>query len=188
MMNAGYRDHDEPGPQSGSWEDLREDLSEAIHDTVTGRGREFVEAAKRQAAAYAASRKAGAARSVEEVAQSLRESGRAFEDTPHIRAFVDSAASGLEDFAADIRDRDLEDLYEDAEDFARRHPVAVAAGAGLAGVLIARFLKASAARREERRREARIRDAERRFARRRGAAREGASDPDGPGSGGGNAF
>jgi hypothetical protein len=193
MMSAGYRDHDDaPGSaQSGSWEDFREDLSEAMHDTVAGRGREFVEAAKRQAAEYAASRKAGAARSVEEVANSLRESGRAFEETPHIRAFVDSAASGLEGLAADIRDRPVEDLYADAEDFARRHPVIIATGAGLAGVMIARFLKASAARRVARDRDARIRDAERRFARRRAATGGPAMrdpDPYTPGRGGGDAF
>jgi hypothetical protein len=123
------------GTGSGSWDDLKEDLSDAMHETVAGRGREFIEAAKRHAAEYAAGRKDGAARSVEDVAHSLRESGRAFEDTPHIRAFVDSAAVGLENFAADIRDRPLDDLYADAEDFARRHPVALATGAGLAGLM-----------------------------------------------------
>lgn len=180
MMNDGDRDreHERGGADSGadfdakpgSWDDLKEDLSDAMHDTVAGRGREFIEAAKRHAAEYAAGRKDGAARSVEDVAHSLRESGRAFEDTPHIRAFVDSAAAGLENFAADIRDRPLDDLYADAEDFARRHPVAIATGAGLAGLMIARFFKSSSARRVEREREERIRDAERRFARRRAAA------------------
>jgi hypothetical protein len=180
MMNDGDREREhEQGSthsgagfdtQSGSWDDLKEDLSDAMHDTVAGRGREFIEAAKRHAAEYAAGRKDGAARSVEDVAHSLRESGRAFEDTPHIRAFVDSAAAGLENFAADIRDRPLDDLYADAEDFARRHPVAIATGAGLAGLMIARFFKSSSLRRAERQREERIRDAERRFARRRADA------------------
>ena len=159
-----------PGAESGSWEDL----SEAARDTVAGRGREFIEAAKRHAAEYAASRKAGAAHSVEDVARSLRESGRAFEDTPHIRAFVDSAASGLENLAGDIRDRPLDDLYADAEDFARRHPIIVASGASIAGLMIARFFKASSTRRAQREREARIRDAERRFARGRAEERFGA--------------
>jgi len=173
MMNDGDRDREhEPGDapsgsQSGSWDDLKEDLSDAINETVTGRGREFIDAAKRHAAEYAAGRKAGAARSVEDVAHSLRESGRAFEDTPHIRAFVDSAAAGLESFASDIRDRPLDDLYSDAEDFARRHPVIVATGASLAGLMIARFFKSTSARRAEREHEERIRDAERRFARNR---------------------
>jgi hypothetical protein len=183
IMNGGDRDQEygpgsaqsgaRSGAESGSWDDLKEDLSDAVHDTVTGRGREFIEAAKRHAAEYAASRKAGAAHSVEDVAHSLRESGRAFEDTPHIRAFVDSAAAGLENFAADIRDRPLDDLYADAEDFARRHPVIIASGASLAGLMIARFFKASSQRRAERERDERIRDAEERFARRRGRDRHG---------------
>jgi hypothetical protein len=186
MMNDGDRDREhEPGDapsgsQSGSWDDLKEDLSDAMHETVAGRGREFIEAAKRHAAEYAAGRKAGAARSVEDVAHSLRESGRAFEDTPHIRAFVDSAASGLENFAADIRDRPIDDLYGDAEDFARRHPVIIATGAGVAGLMIARFFKASSARRADRERAERIRDAERRFARRRQTRSR--QETDGPGT------
>ncbi|HSP25567.1 MAG TPA: hypothetical protein VLQ65_10345 [Saliniramus sp.] len=190
MMNDGDRDRENEqgsahsgadfGTQSGSWDDLKEDLSDAVHETVAGRGREFIEAAKRHAAEYAAGRKDGAARSVEDVAHSLRESGRAFEDTPHIRAFVDSAAVGLENFAADIRDRPLDDLYADAEDFARRHPVAIATGASLAGLMIARFFKSSSARRVEREREQRIRDAERRFARSRSA--RGTASGDEPGT------
>lgn len=180
MMNAGDRDQDN-GPGSGSWEDLKDDLSDAVHETVTGRGREFLEAAKRHAAEYASSRKAGAAHSVEDVAHSLRESGRAFEDTPHIRAFVDSAAEGLENFASDIRDRPLDDLYADAEDFARRHPVIIASGAGLAGLMIARFFKASSARRAERERDERIRDAQERFARRRASERHGYASREAPG-------
>lgn len=182
-MNIGDRDQ-ENGPdsaQSGSWDDLKEDLSDAVHETVAGRGREFLEAAKRHAAEYAASRKAGAAHSVEDVAHSLRESGRAFEDTPHIRAFVDSAAAGLENFAADIRDRPLDDLYADAEDFARRHPVIIASGAGIAGLMIARFFKASSARRADRERDERIRDAEERFARRRANERRGYASREAPG-------
>ncbi len=173
-MNGGYRDAtDEPeagGPES--WEELREDLSEA----VSGRGRAFLDAARKHAADYAESRKAGAAQSVEEVAHSLRESGRAFEDTPHIRAFVDSAAAGLEDLASDIRDRDFADLYAEVEDFARRRPAAVAAGAGIAGFLVARFLKSSADRRAAREQRRYMREA---WERRRRRARPGdAGGPD----------
>ena len=48
-----------------------------------------------------------------------------------------------------LRERDLEGLLEDVEQFARRRPEVFLAGTFLAGLLLARFLKSSGERAEK---------------------------------------
>jgi hypothetical protein len=91
-----------------------------------------------------ARRKDDAAESVASFATSLRKSGEAFEDQENIRAFVASAADGLEQLAGTIRERSFQEIYDDVETFARNRPVAVGAVSLLAGFLLARFIKSSA--------------------------------------------
>ena len=57
-------------------------------------------------------------------------------------------AEGLEQVSEALRRRDLADLVESVEDFARRQPVAFIGGTVAAGLAFGRFMKSSAARRE----------------------------------------
>lgn len=107
-------------------------------------GRHLLESAKDQATGFADQRKDDVARSVSDIASSLRESGRQFGERPNIQAFVGSAADGLEQLAAGLRERSFADIYSDVENYARRSPVTVGAVAAVAGFLLARFIKASA--------------------------------------------
>jgi hypothetical protein len=61
-----------------------------------------------------------------------------------IADYVEQAADKIEQFSASLRDRDLGDLLEDAQQFARRQPTLFIAATFTAGVLAARFLKSSA--------------------------------------------
>ncbi len=126
-----------------TWEGVKADVT-GLAGEAAERGRTFIESAMGQATDYVDRRKGDAAQSVEDIASSLRESGRAFDDRPNIKAFVDVAADGLEQLADSIRGRDFSDLYADIEDAARRRPVAVAAVTTVAGFMLARFLKSSA--------------------------------------------
>lgn len=144
-MGLGDRDEDgRDGARGGRRERRRspvdDEIARFLDDLLSGRGREFIEAARDHAADYAARRKGDAARSVADIARSLRDSGHAFDDRPHIRDFVDAAALGLENLADDIRTRSFRDMVDDAEDFARQRPLLVAAAAGLAGFALARWL------------------------------------------------
>jgi hypothetical protein len=56
---------------------------------------------------------------------------------------VKAAASRLEEGAGALRDRSLRDLMGTFNDFGRKEPFAVFAGAVLAGFAISRFLKSS---------------------------------------------
>jgi hypothetical protein len=57
---------------------------------------------------------------------------------------ADGDQAGLDQLADGIRDRSFAEIYSDVESFARLQPVTVAAGAVLAGFLLARFIKSSA--------------------------------------------
>jgi hypothetical protein len=126
-----------------TWDSVKDDVT-GLASEAAERGRSFVESAMGQATDYVDRRKGDAAQSVEDIATSLRESGRAFDDRPNIKAFVDVAADGLEQLADSIRGREFADIYADIEEAARRRPVAVAAVSTIAGFMLARFLKSSA--------------------------------------------
>lgn len=119
-------------------------VAEDLRAAALDQGRRLLDDAKRQATSYADDRKNEAARSVSDIAASLRETGRSFEDRPNIRAFVGNAADGLDQLAEGLRERSFAELYGEAEAYARRSPVVVGAVAVVAGFLLARFIKSSA--------------------------------------------
>jgi hypothetical protein len=125
------------------WNTLKDDVSH-MAGAAAERGRHFLDAAKDQATSYADQRKNDAAQSVADLAHSLRESCRVFEDRPHIGAFVESAAEGLDQLSETIRSRSFADIFNEVEGYMRRRPAAVGAATLAAGFLVARFIKASA--------------------------------------------
>ncbi|GEP08800.1 hypothetical protein [Methylobacterium gnaphalii] len=136
-----------PGPASdpGDLKDLKRDVEDTVEVAVE-RGRGFAAAARAHALGFAETRKDEAARSVSDIANTLRDSSKTFDDRPNVKAFFDSAAEGLDDLAGSIESRSIKELYEDAEAFARRSPVTVAVATFAAGLLLARFVKASGER------------------------------------------
>jgi hypothetical protein len=60
----------------------------------------------------------------------------------------EQVAEGLEQVSGALQDRDMAELVDDVEDFARRRRVAFLGGTVLAGLVLARLMKSSAARRE----------------------------------------
>jgi hypothetical protein len=115
-----------------------------IAGTAMERGRHFMESAREQATDYVDRRKDNVSQSVADLATSLREATNSFEDRPNIRAFVDSAAEGLDQLAGSIRERSFTDIFNEVEDVIRRRPAAVAAVTVAIGFLAARFIKSSA--------------------------------------------
>ena len=133
--------HDGPGERP-QWRALQGDV-EGLADEAAERGRGLIDAARLQAQDYVERRKSDAAQSVNDLAQTIRNSGRDLGDKPHVRAFFDSAADGLEQLGSSIERRSLSDFYGEAEALARRAPVAVAVGTFMVGLLAARFIKSS---------------------------------------------
>lgn len=121
---------------------LRSDV-DGIANLAVERGLGFVDAARAQATDYVDRRKGDAAQSVHDLAKTLRDSSKTFDDRPNIKAFFDSAADGLEQLGGSIEERSFTDFYEDAEALARRSPVAVAVATFVTGFVVARFIKSS---------------------------------------------
>jgi ElaB/YqjD/DUF883 family membrane-anchored ribosome-binding protein len=149
-MSVGYdngarnpQSNTQPGAENADWDTLKNDVGD-IAGTVVQRGRHFFDSARDQAAGYVDHRKDNVAQSVSDLAHSLRESTNSFNDRPNIRAFVDSAAEGLDQLADSIRERSFTDIFNDVEDVMRERPAVVAAVSVAVGFLTARFIKSSA--------------------------------------------
>ncbi|WP_236960279.1 hypothetical protein [Methylobacterium durans] len=96
-----------------------------------------------QAASYVTKRKEDVAKAVSDVADAIRNSGAGFEGAPHVKAFFDSAAEGVEGLSADINRRTVSELYDEVEAAVRRRPAVAFAAAALTGFALFRFFKAS---------------------------------------------
>jgi putative protein kinase ArgK-like GTPase of G3E family len=125
------------------WDAIKGDVSE-MADAAVAQGRHFLDSARQQATTYVDHRKDDAANSVADLAQSLRDACQQFEERPNIRAFVDSAAEGLDQLAETIRARSFNEIFDGIEDTVRRRPATVALTTMVAGFLVARFIKSSA--------------------------------------------
>ena len=120
-----------------------------------------------------------AADQIAAVGEALRRSAQSFDSTSGIAVtdYADRAAERIEDFADTMRNRSWSDLAGDAEDFARRWPLAFAASAIGIGFVAGRFLLSSA----ERANDAKSNDAKSSMAKKSGTGsspQAGATNPD----------
>jgi hypothetical protein len=130
--------------QPGDLKSIASDVAGEIASTALEQSRGLLDAAKGSATSFVDQRKDTAAQSIADLASSLRETGNSFEEQPSLKAFVGTAADGLEQIATGIRDRSFAEIYADVETMARRQPLTFGAGAAIAGFLLARFIKSSA--------------------------------------------
>ncbi len=144
---------------------MKNKLDEAAHaarETVSTAA-EMTKTAAHDVAAQVSSKVSAAASSVRDVAaeqidharDALGDSGDRLAETLRqaaeqpaegsMQARVLSAVAGGVSSAADtLRNRSVKEIASDVRDLARRNPAAFAAGAAVAGFLLARFLRASA--------------------------------------------
>ena len=101
------------------------------------------------ATAQLSTQKTRATESLGTVAQAVRQSAKPFRDHRQdtIAEYVERAADQLDQFSRRLRERDLNELVEEAQRFARRQPAFFIGAAFTAGLLGARFLKSSSDRR-----------------------------------------
>ena len=103
----------------------------------------LADAIRGQAAVYAEKRKADVARAVSDIADAIRGSGTDFASYPHVKAFFDNAAEGVEEFSGEISRRTFGEIYDEVEAAVRRRPGVTVAAAALAGFALFRFFRAS---------------------------------------------
>ena len=144
-----------------------EATAEAARDTVSSAAEATKNAAKNMAAQVsshasdaASSVRDAAAEQMDNARDALGDSGDRLAETLRraagepaegsVQARVLSAvAGGVSSVADSLHSRSVSDIAADIRDLARRNPAAFAAGAAVAGFILARFLRASARGRED---------------------------------------
>ena len=120
-------------------------------DMVDKAKRSTSEASDRLLGAVEQQKTAGADQ-VREVAEAIQRAADALDEKiPQAARYVRLAAQELENASEAINRRDVGEIFEVVQDFARRRPAAFLGATALAGFATARFLMASAQRRQGRR-------------------------------------
>ena len=88
--------------------------------------------------------KSAGAAAVAKAAQSAREAAESLEkDAPQIAGIIKSAATSVESFSNDIKDKTVTEIMDGVADFAQRRPMAFLACGVVAGMLMSRMLASS---------------------------------------------
>jgi hypothetical protein len=82
-----------------------------------------------------------AAQKIFSVAEATRVFGEDLRDLPHLQAYADAAADGIDDLADYIDQTDIAEILDDAAMFAKRQPVITAAMALAAGVAVTQLVR-----------------------------------------------
>lgn len=120
-------------------EHLKQDANQA------GRSTGLVDRVRDTAAAQLSSQKARATGALGSVAAAIRQTSEPLRDSNQamLADYAGQAADQLEQFSTRLGERDLNELMDDVNRFARRQPALFVGAAFAAGVLAARFLKSS---------------------------------------------
>jgi hypothetical protein len=86
------------------------------------------------------------------VAEAVRQSTQHLRENKHdaIASYVEKAADQIDRFSTQLRNRDVGELVNEVQRFARRQPAIFVGSAFAAGVIGARFLKSSSDNRRDR--------------------------------------
>ena len=147
-MSMQSENHDEPGkpaaPTLTSLDDLKGQASQAVQDAkgslstiasdARGKLNDIVDQQKQTGAGHLS----GLAHAAQTAAGDLDGSN------PQVARLIRDAASTVDRFAGDLRERNLGDVVASVAGFARQQPVAFFAGSVLMGFVLARFLKSEA--------------------------------------------
>lgn len=131
---------------------LRDEATGAIQD-IKAEGSDVIEAARHRASSFAEEQKQAGADQAKGLAEATHRAADQLRDvSPQIAHYVHEAASSIEGMARALRERSPGELIGQAEDLARRQPVAFFGAAVLAGFALARFARSSASHGEPERR------------------------------------
>lgn len=106
---------------------------------------EAIDKAGKRAESAITQQKGRAAESLAAVADAIRKTGLDLRGQEHesLAGYAEKAAAQVERLGDTLRNREVGEIVDDVERFARRQPAVFLGGAFLLGVLAARFLKAS---------------------------------------------
>jgi len=107
--------------------------------------------ARERATAQLTEQKNRAVEGIDSVTQAVRQSTQQLRDQQHetLAQYVERAANQVDRLAQQLRNKDVGDLFEDAQRLARRQPAVFIGSAFVLGLIGARFLKSSSRRDDE---------------------------------------
>jgi len=152
---AGSQSDDliEPDDVPGLESDSTESIGEASAPSRRGHRLEvqepqsngIVAKMKERAATQLTTQKDRATEGLGTLAQAVRHTTERLRDEQHdtVAAYVERAAEQLERLSNNLRGKDVNELLQDAQRFARRRPALFIGGSFAVGLLAARFLKSS---------------------------------------------
>ena len=113
--------------------------------TTTGASGGIAGKVKERATAQLTTQKDRATDGIGSVASAVRQTGRHLREQQNetVAQYVEKAAEQLERFSNSLRDKDVNELLQDAQRLARRQPALFIGGSFAVGLLAARFLKSS---------------------------------------------
>jgi hypothetical protein len=154
FANQGPANAGQPAGAPRSTRELNtaEPIKDQLGDTVsnvtqqaTEKVGQLADQAKQTVTEQVATQKDKASEALTSVAQALRQTGDQLRsnDQGAIGQYAGQAADQIERLSGFLRDRDVNDILYEAEQFARRQPAVFLGGAFVLGLLGARFLKSS---------------------------------------------
>jgi len=129
----------------GSTSEELKDTAQHLTEETKGTATNLAGKAKEQVRTKASEQKQRAVGSLEEVTQTLHSTGSQLQEQGQetLGNLLDGAASQIDSLTDYLRGRNVEDLFRDLEDVARRKPTVFIGGAFILGLAAARFLKSS---------------------------------------------
>jgi hypothetical protein len=111
----------------------------------SGRSTGIVGKAKERATAQLSTQKDRATDGLGSIARAVRQSTSSLRENQQetVAQYVEKAADHIERFSNTLREKDVDELLREAQQFARRRPALFIGGSFAVGLLAARFLKSS---------------------------------------------
>ncbi len=118
---------------------------QSTKQTARREAQELMGDAKRRVQAIVGEQQRAAAGQISGLAQALRTTAEQLyaQDQGPMATYAERAADSLERFGNTLRNRDIDSLAAQVQDFARKQPGVFLGGAVAAGFLVARFLKST---------------------------------------------
>jgi len=126
--------------------DSAKDAAAGVLDTAKEKTSEVVGLAKDKVKSQLSDQKDKAAGGLDSLTSALRQTGDVLEQNgmpAPVSDYAQSFAGQVDKFSHYLRDKDVDELARDVEDYARRNPMMFVGGAFLLGLALARFLKSS---------------------------------------------
>jgi hypothetical protein len=125
--------------------DQVKEAAEQATDQAQETASKVADQAREQVSSRLAGQKDNFVGGLNSVAEALRQTGQQLrqQDQQGVTDYIDRAASQVERASSYLQERDLGQLVDDVEQFARRQPTLFLGGAFALGLLGARFLKSS---------------------------------------------